>query len=246
MRIGVLNSIPPIKSRVKWGGTPVEAYIRFLETAGPGFLYEGYEVAQGELPYSPEACDAYVITGSPKGVYEVDEWISALALFIRDAFRAGKKLVGICFGHQILAQALGGDVEKSEKGWGIGLHTIEINRTPEWMTGNPDHCSLYFVHQDQVVDLPPGADLLGGNAFCPNAFYTIGDQVFSLQGHPEFSDDIMRDLLVELRGTVDDAILSSAAQTLDRSTPDNQLVVRWIINFLTETSVRPARDGQPT
>lgn len=232
MKLGILNAIPPAESRVNWKGSPVDAYIRFVESAAPGFDYEGYGVAQGELPDSPEACDAYLITGSPKGVYDSDGWIAALSEFIRESYRAGTQLVGICFGHQILAHALGGRAEKSEKGWGIGLKSIAIEKSRDWMVGAPDRCSLYFVHQDQVIDLPPGAELLGGSPFCPNAFYTIADRVLSIQGHPELTAEIMRDVLANLKHTVQPEMLSAAAESIESGTPDNQLVAQWIVNFL--------------
>jgi GMP synthase-like glutamine amidotransferase len=118
--LGILNAIHPEKSTVNWGGSPIDAYVRFFESVEAPFDYRGFEVAQGELPASPDVCDAYVITGSPRGVYDDDPWIAELSVFIREAYGAGKKLIGICFGHQILAHALGGQVEKSEKGLGLG------------------------------------------------------------------------------------------------------------------------------
>ena len=117
MKIGILDAFPPEElNTVSWNDTPVDAYIRFIESVEAPFEYEGYRVAQGEFPESPEACDAYLITGSPRGVYDSQPWIADLEKFIQDCYQAGIKLVGICFGHQILAHALGGHAEKSEKG----------------------------------------------------------------------------------------------------------------------------------
>jgi GMP synthase-like glutamine amidotransferase len=90
-------------------------------------------------------------------------------------------MVGICFGHQLLAQALGGQLVKSEKGSGLGLHSFRISRRKLWMIKQPKQYALYFFHQDQVTRLPPRADLLGGNAFCPNAFFSVGDRVLGIQ-----------------------------------------------------------------
>jgi GMP synthase-like glutamine amidotransferase len=171
MKIGILNAINPDESKVNWGGSPVDAYIRFLQSVNAPFEFVGYEVALGQFPASPYECDAYVITGSPRGAYDSDPWIADLAQFIREGTQAGRKFAGICFGHQILAQALGGRVEKSEKGWGLGLKSFEITETKPWMNGHSlqGAPALYFAHQDQVQELPPGAELLGGNEFCPIA-----------------------------------------------------------------------------
>ena len=233
MRLGILSAIPPEASQVNWNGTPVDVYIRFFKSVDPPFDYAGYEVTQGQFPDSPAECDAYVITGSLYGVYDTDEWIATLARFIRDSYQAGTKLVGICFGHQILAHALGGHAEKSEKGWGFGLKTFDIIRHRAWMTGKPERCALYFVHQDQVIRLPPEAELLGGNAFCPNAFYTIDKRALGIQGHPEFSASIMQDLLALRKERLGPRVYEMAAHSLGSGTPDDQLVAQWMVNFLT-------------
>jgi GMP synthase-like glutamine amidotransferase len=211
----------------------VEAYIRFFESVSPPFEYVGYEITQGQFPASPVECDAYAITGSPRGVYDMDEWIAALQQFIRDSYQAGRKLVGVCFGHQILAHSLGGHTEKSEKGWGFGLKTFDIIKPKTWMSGKSERCTLYFVHQDQVIRLPPEAELLGGDDFCPNAFFTIDNRVLSIQGHPEFSVRIMRDLLVVIKEQLGPQRYQEAARSLDSGTPDNQLMAQWMVNFLT-------------
>ncbi len=236
MKVGILNAIPPELSTVNWQGSPVDAYIRFFQSASqPGdFQFVGYDVAQGDFPDSPEACAAYVITGSPRGAYDVDAWIGELIEFIRESFAAGKKLIGICFGHQILAHALGGRAEKSEKGWGLGLKTIAIDvvNPKPWLNGSSGNCALYFAHQDQVIDLPPEAELLGGNQFCPNAFYTIGNQVLGIQGHPEFTIEIMSDILSRERKGVPQQVQDTAVNSLKQGTPDNQIVAQWMVNFL--------------
>ena len=237
MKIGILDAFPPTKSTINWNNTPVDAYIRLLESVNAPFEYEGYLVAQGQFPDSAEACDAYLITGSPKGVYESDPWITTLKCFIQDSYRSGKKLVGICFGHQILAQSLGGHAEKSHKGWGLGLSSFEINTRKPWMTEIPDLCKLYFVHQDQVVQLPPEAELLGSNDFCPNLVYTIDNRALGIQGHPEFGKDLMRELIGGREEMVGAQVQQNAMKSLENGSPDNQLFASWIVNFLTGTKV---------
>jgi len=236
MRLGILNAIHPEESQVNWGGSPVDAYIRYFEraakAAGASFEYTGYQVAQGQLPASPDECDAYVVTGSPKGVYDDDPWIAELGQFLRDCYATGKKLIGICFGHQILAEALGGHSRKSEKGWGLGQNTFRVSGAKSWMAGDEGPLNLYFAHQDQVVSLPPGAELLGGNDFCPIGFYSIGDQVMAIQGHPEFTPEIMEDIIQDKEGQIEDQLYQAAARSLDDGGNDGQRVGRWMVNFL--------------
>ncbi len=232
MKVGILNAFPPEDSIIDWKDTPTDAYIRFLELAQPPFEYYGYDVAAGQFPDSIDACDAYLVTGSPKGVYDPYEWIADLSDFIRDAFKAGKKLVGICFGHQILAHSLGGYSATSEKGWGLGLKTFDIYEKKAWMTGDLANGSLHFVHQDQVMQLPPGAELLGGNEFCPNLFFTINDQVLGIQGHPEFTAEIMHEIIDARREVFGPGLCRSAASSINNGTPDNQTLAEWITNFL--------------
>ena len=231
MKIGILNAIHPDASEVNWDGTPVDVYIRFFKSVDAPFEFVGYQVAQGEFPDSPEACDGYVITGSPRGVYDDDEWIGQLAQFIRAGYQAGKKLVGICFGHQIIAHSLGGHAEKSDKGYGFGLKQFDVTQKRPWMSDQPDHCSLYFAHQDQVMTLPPEAELLGGNAFCPTALYEIDNRVLGIQGHPEFTPGIMQDIVPSIEDKMAPDALQTALSSLN-GTPDNKAVGHWIVNFL--------------
>jgi GMP synthase-like glutamine amidotransferase len=232
MKIGILNAINSLTSQVNWQGTPVEAYIRFLQSGGASFTYTGYNVALGEFPESVDTCDAYVITGSPNGVYDEEPWIAELMQFIRDAYAAGIKMVGICFGHQVLAHALGGHAEKSDKGWGLGLKQFEVTTKKPWMSAEAGKYALYFAHQDQVITLPSEAELLGGNGFCPNAMFVMGDQVLGVQGHPEFTKPIMQDILAGKNGDISQEVSTNAANSLEKSIPDNSIFAQWIVNFL--------------
>jgi len=117
VKLAILETgAPPAPLIARFGRYPA----MFERLLGAGFDHASYDVAAGELPARVEDHDGYLITGSPAGVYEPLEWIAPLLDFLRAA--RGAKLVGVCFGHQALAQALGGHVEKSERGWGVGLH----------------------------------------------------------------------------------------------------------------------------
>ena len=232
LHVGILNAFHPADGPDIHGGSPVDLYADFLDSVNAPFAYVVFEAAQGQLPSSPDACDAYLITGSLRGAYDDDPWIAALSQFVRDSYGAGKTLVGICFGHQLLSQALGGKVVKSENGWGLGLLTFRITKPKPWMSAQPEGCSLYFAHQDQVTQLPPNAELLGGNAFCPNAFYSVDDRVLGIQGHPEFSPRIMAGVLAGVEELVEPQRYQAARQSLACGAPDNRLVARWVVDFV--------------
>src|SRR4029077_18732242 len=143
-----------------------------------------FDVQNGRLPRSLSTCEAYVITGSDAGVYDGLPWIDDLMVFLRNA-RGGSKLIGICFGHQAMAQAFGGCVIKSPKGWGIGLHRYELQARPCWI----DDAAAVAVpasHQDQVVTLPSDARVIATSEFTPYAGLDYGGAI-SFQFHPEFS-----------------------------------------------------------
>ena len=152
---------------------------------GRGREYRRYDVTAGELPSRPAECSAYVISGSSAGVNDDLAWIPPFLDFLR-AVRGQAKLVGICFGHQAMAKAFGGEVERSPKGWGIGMHRYEIVEPPPGMT-EPSAIVIPAFHQDQVVTLPPGARVLAASDFTPFASIGYDDDTVSVQGHPEFS-----------------------------------------------------------
>lgn len=152
---------------------------------GQRFAFRAFDVANAELPERMDDCDGYVITGSAAGVHDGHQWILALQDFLR-AVRGGTKLVGICFGHQIMANAFGGAVERSPRGWGLGLHHYAVSEVASWM--DPVRSIAVPVsHQDQVVTLPPGARVLAGSGFTPYGMLAYDDgRSISLQCHPEF------------------------------------------------------------
>jgi len=222
MKVGILHSIE----------TEPDYFKPFFTSIDAPFECVVYDVTKGELPESPDVCDAFIVSGSAKGVYDSDPWITDLAAFIKKIDRAQKKLVGICFGHQMIAQALGGHASKSEKGWGLGLREFQITAQKPWMEPALDRCSLYFLHQDQVTDLPAGAEALGGSDFCPNTIYSIGDRVLGIQGHPEFSHSFVAYVLEEFKAEFGSELYQEALNSLDNGVPDATTVGQWIINFI--------------
>lgn len=200
MKIGVLQTgHAPEELAPEYGEYPAH-FARLL--AGQGFTFDSYAVVDGVFPAGPNAADGWLITGSRHGAYEAHDWIAPLEAFIRAARDADVPLVGVCFGHQIIAQALGGTVKKFDAGWAIGRQTYDWDGT---------QVSLNAWHQDQVVEVPPGARRHATSAFCENAALVYGRQAFTVQAHPEFGHDFIRDLAqVRGRGTLPDAQVDAA------------------------------------
>ncbi len=197
----------------------------------PGLESTPFMCHQGELPEDIDAFDFYISSGSRSSVYDDEAWIHRLIRFIRQLHQQQKKFIGICFGHQLIAMALGGNVELSSKGWGIGIATNEISQQPEWMAPNPGQLRLLASHQDQVVELAPNTEILAGSDFCPFFLLQWNPHFLSVQGHPEWSVDYARALLDDRHDQYPDNTLEQARQSLTHQ-PDNQLFARWIRQFI--------------
>lgn len=165
-------------------------YHRWL--GGRDLAFREWDVFDGAFPDAASDADAYIVTGSPAGVYEDWAWIPPLEDFVRAAAET-RPVLGICFGHQLLAQAFGGTVVRAEQGWGLGLQRYAIHAPQNWLS-ETDELRLLAMHQDQVVVPPPGARVFAGNDFCAIAGYTIGERVIGIQGHPEFTPAFARGL----------------------------------------------------
>jgi len=201
----------------------------FRALLGEGFSFETFDATAAALP-DPVAFDGAIITGSPAGVYEDHHWIPPLLNWIRSA-RGRLRLVGICFGHQAMAQALGGRVEKSERGWGVGLHTYEVALDAPWAQPAAASLSIPVSHQDQVVVAPPGARIIARSAFTPNAGLAYGDDAISFQCHPEFSPAFAAALVEGRRGRIDPGLVDQALESL-READDREALGAWLRRFL--------------
>jgi GMP synthase-like glutamine amidotransferase len=194
-----------------------------------GLELASYDVAAA-LPERPEAHEAYIVSGSPAGVYDPLPWIGPLSRFLVEA-RGRAKLVGICFGHQIMAEAFGGAVAKSDKGWGVGLHRYDVTAAAPWMDG-AESFAIPASHQDQVFELPPQSRAVAASPFTPFAALEYLDSAaISFQGHPDFSPEFTRALLDIRRDRLADA--DGAIASLDAPN-DRARVAGWIRTFLAD------------
>jgi len=193
-----------------------------------------YSVLENDYPSSITECDAYLLTGSKVGVYDSQPWLVSLRDFVNRAYESHVPLVGICFGHQMIAHSLGGLAQKSELGWGIGAlshRLVTTETTPAWMENAPDQLCLLYSHQDQVVRLPEGAHALYGSHFCPNGAFHIPGRVLAFQGHPEFTLDYSARLMHSRQERYLPGQYEHAMDSLTR-TIDNDLVAHWIKRFI--------------
>jgi GMP synthase (glutamine-hydrolysing) len=220
MKIGILQTgMAPDALKDDLGDYPV-LFARLL--AGKGLSFETYRVVEGVFPPSVNACDGWLITGSRHGAYEDHPWIPRLEDFIRAAYAARVPLVGICFGHQIVAQAMGGQVERHPNGWAVGATDYDFG---------DKSLRLNAWHRDQVTQVPSMAKVIGRNAFCANAALLYDDRVFTVQAHPEFRPEFVNGLMeTRGKGLVPDDLMDTARTRLPLPI-DDHLMADQISDF---------------
>lgn len=195
--------------------------------------FEVFNVVQGHYPEASRRYDAYLITGSKYDSFGTEPWIQTLREYALERYAAGDKLLGVCFGHQLLALVLGGKTERAAQGWGVGVQQYAVVEQEAWMQPRAEHLSLLIIHQDQVTQAPSNATILASNDFCPIAAYRIGDQVLCWQGHPEMVADYSRSILNIRREAWGEQVYRQGMDTLEQ---DHQgaLVAEWMMRFVAQ------------
>lgn len=216
MLIGILQTgLAPDALSPELGDYP-DMFARLLD--GHGFTFRTYKVVEGEFPKGVKDCEGWLITGSRHGVYEDHAFIPPLEQFIRDAFAAHVPVVGICFGHQIVAQAMGGKVERFASGWAVGATDYDFAG---------EKVTLNAWHRDQVVQVPAGAKVIASNEFCANAALLYDDRALTVQAHPEFRPEFVDGLMkTRGKGLVPDEVMAAAATRLADPLQDKTMAGR--------------------
>jgi GMP synthase-like glutamine amidotransferase len=229
LRVGVLQTgAPPGDLQARFGSYPT-MFQRLL--AAEPFDFATFDARAGQLPAAVDDCAGYIITGSAAAAYDPDPWIGQLRDFLAAA-KGRAALVGVCFGHQIMAEAFGGKVIKSPKGWGVGLHSYAVRAPEPWMAPVAAMAAP-ASHQDQVVEPPPAAKVVAGSPFSPNGVLAYDDQpAISIQLHPEFDPAYAKALIEARRGAVYTDDQADRAQASLDAPNDGQAIGAWIGAFL--------------
>lgn len=231
MKLGILKADIVKKELSPQFGEYPDMFENILHQADSELELVVYDVQKGHYPQDINEVDAYLITGSAASVYEDKQWIKDLMNFVKMLHKQKKKLIGVCFGHQLIAHALGGKTEASPKGWNIGVQEIPLTEAGKKFTNSSNNFLLIHSHKDQVVQSAPGTTILAGTEFCPNAMFSIGDHIFSIQGHPEFQKEYARQLYNMRKEKFGAQLYNEAIASLEL--PSEQLkIAQWIVDFI--------------
>lgn len=190
-----------------------------------------FDLCHGGFPAALRDCDAWITTGSRASVYDDVAWIQELKAFVREAQRTETPFVGICFGHQMLAEALGGSVAKADQGWGVGVQAMTICHNENWMQPPQSVCRLQYMHQDQVQRLPDDSLILGQSDHCPAAMLRVGATLLGVQAHPEFTKPYSAALLHDRAARIGQHRTQAGLASL-LTDSDEKLMTGWIVEFL--------------
>jgi len=239
MHIGILKTDAVRPEWVSEFGEYPDMFERLVLAADPSATFSVWDVEEGVYPSDSDVdtVDGFIITGSKSSAYADKEWIRNLERLVQELHAKRKKMVGICFGHQVIARALGGTVAKSDKGWGVGVNVYNVSELPvqgddEIRGGGSGFLKLVASHQDQVTVLPPGARTVVSNDHCENAGFVIGEHVLTLQGHPEFSAEYSEAIMAFRHDMIGAERVSQGRASLVTHQHEGPRVARWMVDFL--------------
>ena len=239
MHIGILKTDAVRPEWVDEFGEYPDMFQRLVLAADSDVSFSVWDVEEGVRPTPAEidAVDGFIITGSKSSAYDDKEWIRDLERLVQELHARRKKMVGICFGHQVIARALGGTVAKSDKGWGVGVNIYRVTELPvqgdDEVRGDASGAlKLVASHQDQVTVLPPGARNVVFNDHCENAGFVMGGHIFTLQGHPEFSAEYSEAIMAFRYDMIGAKRVAQGRASLVTHQHEGPRVARWMVDFL--------------
>jgi GMP synthase-like glutamine amidotransferase len=242
MILGIINCDENRGELAAFGDYP-RMFAELFRRADPQTKIRAFDARRGKYPANIGDCDGYVISGSRHSANDDLPWIAPLKQFVRRAYRARTPIVGICFGHQIAAAALGGRVVKWPGGWGVGMQQWRILRDEKWLKSAPKNLRLLASHQDQVSVLPRGAKRIAASDFCPNAMFAVGGRVLGVQGHPEFSRDFCEAIInLRRKNVLSPGERKAALASLSKS-DHSAAFARWALSFIKAAKHGGAKKG---
>ncbi len=231
MTIGLLEC-DHVRDEFKYiAGDYRDMYQALLQPLVSDWTFVFFDVINGQLPDSINDCDAYICTGSRFSVYDNELWVAQLKDFVRALYQHQKPFVGLCFGHQLLGESLGGKVEKSANGWCVGVHQFDIQVFEDWQMPQIQAVNLLMMCQDQIITLPPDGIVLATADHCPVAMLKVGQTMLGIQAHPDFEKPYEQALIENRVERIGKEKAQKALKSLSEPI-DNKVVGQWIINFL--------------
>ena len=208
---------------------------RFFEKAGARWDITAFNTVQGQYPTSFDDYDAVLLTGSRADAFSNEAWVVELRRQVSALIEQKKKMAGVCFGHQLIAVCLGAPVARASAGWGVGRMTYDWHRPDLPHSNERSSISLLASHQDQVLELPPGAKLVASNDFCPVASYTVEDRIFCIQPHPEFEEALSATLMERRRALLGEDRYASSHASLEHGHEGDE-IGRVMVAFLEQAA----------
>ena len=227
MKLGLLQCDHVAGHLLSLNGDYDEQFTNLL----PNFDWHYYDLTAGQFPAALEECDAYLCTGSKHSVYDDVEWIYDLKDLVAEIYAREIPFVGVCFGHQMMAEALGGKVNKATCGWCVGVHTFQVLQREDWMVPYEPEFNILMSCQDQVLELPPNSTVLAQTTDCSVGMYRVGERMLGMQGHPEFSVDYMRALMEGRRERIGAEKIDFGINSLSNNLKTS-IIPSWISSFL--------------
>ena len=231
LTIGILLTDHVLDDLQPKHGDQDDFYFKIFGEADINIKLKIYDVTLNNYPSDMDECDGYLITGSKLSVYDDVRWIRDLEQYIRVLNEQKKFLLGVCFGHQLIAKALGGEVCKAEIGWVTGLQSYTFHHNFPWLSDLNQDVKLIHSHQDQITKLPDQATLVASSKNVPIAMYYIDDHIMSIQGHPEFTNEYAYDVVCKRRDIIGEELFRRTEESLLNESSSYLEVTNWWIQF---------------